>query len=118
MKQNITRGDIFRTDLGETIGSEQSGVRPSLIVQNDVGNRCSPTTQIVPLTTRRKSAILPTHVHISSACGLGVTSIALVEQLRTVDKSRLGICIGRINALEQTAINEALAISVGLGVAA
>ena len=118
MKQQITRGDIYYTDLGKTIGSEQSGVRPSLIVQNDVGNRHSPTTQIVPLTTQRKKASLPTHVRISPACGLDTSSIALVEQLRTVDKSRLDAYIGRISPNEQIAIDKALTISVGLGVAA
>jgi len=118
MKQQITRGDIYYADLGKTIGSEQSGVRPSLIVQNNAGNRHSPTTQIVPLTTQRKKSSLPTHVRISSACGLDTASIALIEQLRTVDKSRLDAYVGRISQSEQTAVNRALVISIGLEVAA
>ena len=118
MKHEIIRGNIYYADLGKTTGSEQSGVRPSLIVQNDVGNLHSPTTQIVPLTTQRKKVRQPTHVCISSACGLDTPSIALIEQLRTIDKSRLDAYIGRISPNEQTAIDKALAISVGLGVAA
>jgi len=118
MKHKIARGNIYYTDLGETVGSEQSGLRPSLIVQNDTGNLHSPTTQIVPLTTQRKKSSQPTHVCISSACGLDTASIALVEQLRTIDKSRLDAYIGRISANEQTAVNKALVISLDLGVAA
>ena len=118
MKHKITRGNIYYADLGKTTGSEQSGVRPSVIVQNDVGNLHSPTTQIVPLTTQRKKPSLPTHVLISSACGLDTASIALIEQLRTIDKSRLDAYIGRISSNEQTAINKALVISFGLEVAA
>ena len=118
MKHQIIRGNIYYADLGKTVGSEQSGVRPSLIVQNDVGNQHSPTTQIVPLTTQRKKPGLPTHVRISPACGLDTASIALIEQLRTVDKSRLDAYVGRISQSEQTAVNRALVISLGLGVAA
>ena len=114
MNHHPTRGGIYYADLGKTIGSEQSGVRPSLIVQNDVGNLHSPTTQIVPLTRQRKKSNLPTHVCISSACGLGFTSIALVEQLRTIDKLRLNAYIGRINAVEQAAVNKALLTSLDL----
>ena len=114
MKQQITRGNIYYADLGKTIGSEQSGVRPSLIVQNDVGNLHSPTTQIIPLTTQPKKASLPTHVRISPTCGLDSASIALAEQLRTIDKSRLDVYIGRISPEEQTTVNRAMLISLGM----
>jgi len=118
MTKEIKRGDIYYADLDQTIGSEQSGTRPSLVVQNDLGNRHSPTTQIVPLTTRHKKASLPTHVRLSPACGLDTTSIALIEQLRTIDKSRLDAYVGRISTSEQTAVNRALVISLGLEAAA
>ena len=118
MKHQIKRGDIYYADLGETIGSEQSGLRPSLIVQNDVGNLHSPTTQIVPLTTQRKKPGQPTQVVISSVRGLDPTSTALAEQIRTIDKSRLDAYIGRINADEQVAIDKAMTASLGMGVAA
>ena len=114
----IKRGDIFYVDLSPAQGSEQDGYRPSIIAQNDVGNTHSPTTQIIPLTTQDKKRTLPTHVTISKLCGLETESTALVEQLRTVDKSRLGEYVGRITPAEQLAIDKAIAISVGLAVIA
>ena len=114
MTHQIKRGEIYYTDLDPTQGSEQDGYRPCLIVQNDRGNTHSPTTQIVPLTTQSKKSNLPTHVLISKSCGLDTSSIALVEQLRTVDKIRLGEYVGCIGAAEQAAIDKALLISVGV----
>ena len=114
----ITRGDIYYAVLDPAIGSEQDGIRPCLIVQNNIGNRHSPTTQIIPLTTQHKKNNLPTHVQISSVCGLDADSIALTEQLRTIDKSRIGRYVGKIGTDEQAAIDKALAISLGLEVAA
>ena len=114
----ITRGDIYYAVLDSAIGSEQDGIRPVLVAQNNIGNRHSPTTQIVPLTTQHKKSNLPTHVQISSVCGLDADSIALAEQLRTIDKSRLGRYVGRISADEQAAIDTALSVSLGLEVAA
>ena len=110
----IRRGDIYYADLDPAQGSEQGGLRPVLIVQNDTGNAHSPTTQTVPLTTQTQKGRLPTHVRISKACGLSADSIALVEQLRTLDKSRLDAYVGRIRAKEQSAIDKALSVSVGL----
>jgi len=118
MRQQPTRGSIYYVDLAGAVGSEQDGVRPALIVQNDIGNTHSPTTQIVPLTTQHKKINQPTHTRISNACGLSANSIALAEQLRTIDRSRLRGYVGRIGGTEQTAIDKAIAISLGLEVAA
>ena len=114
MTQKIHRGEIYYADLSPTIGSEQDGYRPVLIVQNNTGNRYSPTTQIVPITTQVKKTTLPIHVSISKCCGLETDSIALIEQLRTIDKSRLGEYVGEISSCEQARIDKALCISVGV----
>jgi mRNA interferase MazF len=114
MKKKIKRGEIYYVMLGKSVGSEQAGNRPCIIVQNDTGNAHSTTTQIVPLTGRRERPTQPTHVVISSASGLDVISIAMVEQMRTVDKQRLGKYIGNINDSEQAQLDTAIAISVGL----
>ena len=104
MKPNIKRGDIYYAHLDTVVGSEQSGDRPTVIVQNDLGNLHSPTVVIVPLTRKMKKNNLPTHVLISQSRGLGADSLALAEQIRTVDRSRLGSYVGRISAAEQAAI--------------
>jgi mRNA interferase MazF len=109
----IRRGDIWMADLRiGTIGSEQGEIRPVVVVQNNIGNKFSPTVTIVPLTSRIKNN-LPTHVEISDSC-LTALSIALVEQIRTIDKSRLIRHIGRISKSIMNQINEAIAIQVGL----
>jgi len=118
MRQPLTRGSIYYADLTGAIGSEQAGIRPALIVQNDVGNAHSPTTQIIPLTTQHKKPKLPTHAKVSPACGLAGASIALAEQVRTIDRSRLGRYVGRIGDREQSAVNKAIASSFGLEVVA
>lgn len=115
MTNQIKRGDIFYAVLDPTVGSEQDGIRPVLIVQNDVGNQFSPTVIVAPLTTKTKKSNLPTHVLIPQSCGLDTDSIALAEQLRTIDKSRLGAYIGHIGTDKQAAIDKALAVSIGLG---
>ena len=114
MTHQIKRGEIYYVELGKTIGSEQSGVRPSLIVQNDVGNLHSPTTQIIPLTTQRKKVGQPTQVIISSVRGIDPSSTALAEQLRTIDKQRIDAYIGRISSVELIAIDKAMSISLGM----
>jgi len=113
MIQEVKRGDIYCADLSPVIGSEQGDTRPVLIVQNDRGNKHSPTVVIVPLTSRKK-AFLPTHVRISRTGALGADSIALCEQIRTIDRRRLGGYIGRIDNATQTVVDAALAVSVGL----
>jgi len=109
----VKRGDIFYADLNPVIGSEQGDIRPVLIVQNDIGNRHSPTVVIVPLTSSKK-AFLPTHVRISRTGTLVVDSTALCEQVRTIDRRRLDGYIGQIGGDIQAAIDAALAVSVGL----
>ena len=86
----IQKGDIFYADLGETVGSEQSGIRPVLIIQNDVGNKYSPTVIAAAITSQQTKNNLPTHIKINaSGCGLAKDSIVLLEQIRTIDKQRL-----------------------------
>jgi len=110
----IRRGDIYYADLNPVLGSEQGDIRPVLVVQNDTGNKHSPTVVIVPLTSSKK-AFLPTHVRISRTGALAMDSTALCEQVRTIDRKRLDGYIGRIDEDTQTAIDAALAVSVGLG---
>ena len=110
----LLRGEIYYANLNPVIGSEQGGIRPVLIVQNDIGNTYSPTIVIVPLTKQTKKSRLPIHVRIPRSCGLEGDSLALTEQLRTIDRSRLGSFIGRIGIYEQAAIDNALSVSVGL----
>jgi len=112
MTRQIKRGDIYYADLDPVIGSEQGGTRPVLIVQNDIGNKHSPTVIIIPLTSSNK-ARLPTHVRIKRTGGLFTDSTALCEQVRTIDKSRLDGYLGRIGTGEQIAVDGAFAVSVG-----
>lgn len=113
MKKRIMRGDIFYADLGMTIGSEQGGVRPVLIIQNDEGNKFSPTVIIAAITGSKKARI-PTHVTVLNIPALRRESIVLLEQIRTIDKSRLNEYIGRISIEMQRKIDRALAVSVGI----
>ena len=109
----MKRGDMFYADLNPAQGSEQSGVRPVLIVQGAKGNKHSPTVVIVPLTSSKK-AFLPTHVRIARTGSLVADSTALCEHVRTIDRRRLDGYIGRIDEDIQTAVDAALAVSVGL----
>ena len=111
--RDIKRGDIYYANLDHVIGSEQGGNRPVLVVQNDVGNRYSPTIIIVPLTYRLGKNPLPTHVMISNNSSLGSNSLALMEQIRTIDRSRISDYIGRIDSPTQSRIDEALSVSLG-----
>ena len=113
MEHSISRGDIYLTDLSPTRGSEQAGVRPVLVIQNNKGNKHSPTVIIAAITSRKKN-YLPTHVALSNVSGLGKGSMVLLEQLRTFDKQRLGVFIGKLSKREMKNIDNALAISVGL----
>ncbi|QUH27259.1 type II toxin-antitoxin system PemK/MazF family toxin [Serpentinicella alkaliphila] len=111
----VKRGDIFYADLSPVIGSEQGGVRPVLIVQNDIGNRYSPTVIITAITSQINKAKLPTHVEISaSEYGLVKDSVILLEQIRTIDKRRLDEKIGHLDDEMMKKVNEALLISFGL----
>ncbi len=109
----VRRGDIWMADLRiGAVGSEQGEIRPVLVVQNNIGNKHSPTVTVVLLTSRTKNN-LPTHVILNEPC-LPSRSIALVEQIRTIDKSRLIRHIGRISKSIMNQINESIAIQVGL----
>ena len=111
----IKRGDIFYADLRPVVGSEQGGIRPVLIIQNDVGNRHSPTVICAAITSKMNKAKLPTHIEIdASAYGIEKDSVILLEQLRTIDKRRLENYIGRLDEYHIRRINRALAVSVGL----
>lgn len=111
---NIRRGDIFYADLRPVIGSEQGGIRPVLVVQNDVGNRHSPTVIVAAITSKMHKAKLPTHIELSKRYGIEKDSVILLEQVRTIDKSRLR---ERVCHLEQDVlvrVNKALEISLAL----
>ncbi len=115
-KVTIRRGDIYYADLSPVVGSEQGGVRPVLIVQNDVGNRFSPTVIAAAITSQKGKAKLPTHILLeSSTTGLSKDSIVLLEQVRTIDKHRLKERMGRVDSGSMHRVDEALSISFGLG---
>ena len=112
----VKRGDMFYADLSPVIGSEQGGVRPVLIIQNDTGNKYSPTVIAAAITSQTGKAKLPTHIEIGSQeAGLKSDSVVLVEQIRTIDKSRLKEKIGHIDNVElMNKVNGAIGISFGL----
>lgn len=111
----VKRGDIFYADLSPVVGSEQGGIRPVIVIQNDVGNKYSPTIIIAAITSQINKAKLPTHIEISSEeYGLNKDSVVLLEQIRTVDKRRLKEKLGHMTVSDMLKVNEALMISVGL----
>jgi len=115
MEIKINRGDIFYANLDGTIGSEQSGVRPVIIVQNDIGNKYSPTTIIVPLTKKvRLKVNQPTHFWINPFGNIRFDSIVLAEQIRVIDKSRLKGKIGIVNNKIMQEIDNKILIALGL----
>lgn len=112
----VKKGDMFYADLSPVIGSEQGGIRPVLIIQNDVGNKYSPTVIAAAITSQTTKAKLPTHIEVNSKeVGLNKNSVILAEQIRTIDKSRLKEKIGHIDNSLMTKVNTALGISFGLG---
>lgn len=115
MNQTYLRGDMYYADLGQGIGSEQEGYRPVVIIQNNVGNKHSPTVIIASVTSKTDAKPkLPTHYYINAEDGLELPSIVLLGQLRTVDKRRLGDFIGHLSDKHIRGINHALAVSIGL----
>ena len=115
MAQVVKRGDIFYADLSPVVGSEQGGVRPVLVIQNDVGNKYSPTVIVAAITSQINKAKLPTHIEISSEeYGLNKDSVILLEQVRTIDKRRLRDKLGHINEELMKQVDFALKISLGL----
>ncbi len=112
---SVKRGEIYYADLSPVVGSEQGGIRPVLIVQNDVGNRHSPTVIAAAITSRLDKAKLPTHISLeASSCGLQKDSIVLLEQIRTIDKRRLKDKMGALDNTAMTRVDNALSISFGL----
>ncbi|WP_455437594.1 type II toxin-antitoxin system PemK/MazF family toxin [Hungatella hathewayi] len=112
---NIKKGDIFYADLAPVIGSEQGGVRPVLIIQNNIGNRHSPTVIVAAITSRSGKHPLPTHINIADHIhGLNPDSMVLLEQVRTIDRVRLKVYIGRLNTAVMRAVDHAIAVSFGL----
>ncbi len=112
----MKRGDIYYADLSPVIGSEQGGIRPVLIIQNDVGNKYSPTVIAAAITSRINKAKMPTHIELTAKeYGLNKDSVILLEQIRTIDKKRLREKIGRIDNGLMDSVNNALSISFGLG---
>ena len=108
---SVKRGDIYYADLSPVIGSEQGGIRPVLIVQNDMGNRYSPTVIAAAITSRMGKTHLPTHI------GIAKDSVILAEQIRTLDKRRLREKIGHLDGDAMNAVDSALSVSFGLGAA-
>ena len=114
--QTYFRGEIYYADLGCGIGSEQQGFRPVVIIQNDTGNKYSPTVIIAAISSKANvKAKLPTHRFIPAGNGLELPSIVLAEQIRTVDKRRLSERVGRLREADVRAVDRALAVSLGLG---
>ena len=115
MKQTYLRGDMYYADLGEGIGSEQKGARPVLIIQNNLGNKYSPTVIVAAITSQINKAKLPTHVEISSEeYGLNRDSVVLLEQIRTLDKKRLKEKIGHMTEADMKKVDKSLLISISL----
>ena len=113
---SVKRGDIFYADLSPVVGSEQGGLRPVLIIQNDVGNRYSPTVIAAAITSRMGKTRLPTHIDIyADKAGLAKDSVILLEQIRTLDKRRLKEKMGHLDDRIMDQVNVAIAVSLGLG---
>jgi len=116
MQNLVKRGDIFYADLSPVVGSEQGGMRPVLIVQNDTGNRHSPTVIAAAITSQTGKARLPTHIELTARnYGLSRDSVILLEQIRTIDKSRLREKMGQLDNATMDRVNSAIAVSFGLG---
>ena len=112
----IKRGELYYADLSPVVGSEQGGIRPVLIVQNDTGNKYSPTIIAAAITSQLNKARLPTHIEISARdFGLSKDSVILLEQIRTLDKKRLKERIGELTPVTMKKVNVALLISLGFG---
>ena len=111
----IKRGDIYYADLSPVVGSEQGGMRPVLIVQNDIGNKYSPTVIAAAITSQRFKTQLPTHIQVDAQdCGLSKDSIVLLEQVRTLDKQRLKERMGNLGERDMIRVNRALFVSLGI----
>ena len=115
MDTNVKRGEIYYADLSPVVGSEQGGMRPVLIVQNDTGNRHSPTVIAAAITSQMGKAKLPTHIELAAqSYGLPRESVVLLEQIRTLDKKRLRQCMGHLDSAVMEKVDNAIAVSFGL----
>ena len=115
MLSGVKRGDIYYADLSPVVGSEQGGMRPVLIVQNDTGNKHSPTVIAAAITSQIGKARLPTHIELEgNTFGLTRDSVVLLEQIRTIDKRRLRERMGRVNEELMNKVDDAIAVSFGL----
>ena len=115
-QNNVRRGDIYYADLSPVVGSEQGGIRPVLIVQNDVGNKYSPTVIAAAITSRTDKSKLPTHIDVfADKFGLEKNSVILLEQIRTIDKKRLREKMGHLDESVMDKVNGAISVSFGLG---
>lgn len=115
-KLTVRRGDIYYADLSPVVGSEQGGIRPVLIVQNDVGNKYSPTVIAAAITSRTDKSKLPTHIEVfADKYGLARDSVILLEQIRTLDKKRLKEKMGHLDDDVMNRVNDAITVSFGLG---
>ena len=113
--QDVRRGEIYYADLSPVVGSEQGGMRPVLIVQNDVGNKYSPTVIAAAITSQQNKARLPTHIELSARTyGLSKNSVILLEQIRTIDKKRLRERMGCLDGGVMQRVDDAIAVSFGL----
>ena len=111
----VKRGEIYYADLSPVVGSEQGGIRPVLIVQNDIGNRHSPTVIAAAITSQREKTKLPTHISLDAVnCGLAKDSVVLLEQVRTLDKKRLKERMGELDSTDMQRVDGALSVSFGL----
>ena len=111
----VKRGELYYADLSPVVGSEQGGIRPVLVVQNDIGNKYSPTVIAAAITSKLNKAKLPTHIELSSKeYGLEKDSVVLLEQIRTIDKSRLKEKIGELSPYKMNQVNKAMMISLGV----
>ena len=115
MVTGVKRGDIYYADLSPVVGSEQGGMRPVLIIQNDVGNKYSPTVIVAAITSRMSKTKLPTHIDVyADRAGVARDSVVLLEQLRTLDKRRLKEKMGHLDEQVMHSIDTAIAVSLGL----
>lgn len=111
----VKRGDVFYADLDPIIGSEQGGVRPVMVVQNNVGNKYSPTIVVLPISSAKKTN-MPTHIRICGSKMLPKNSIVLAEQIRTIDRNRLQNYVGSVGLEVMEKVDKAVKISIGVGV--
>lgn len=115
MERKISRGDVYYADLNPVLGSEQGGIRPVVVVQNNVGNRHSPTVIVVAITARMQKHRLPTHVKLNQgAAGLAHDSVILCEQIRTIDKTRLKQLVTRLHRAVMDQVDQALRVSLAV----